>query len=58
MITSDYTPDPLLEYGVLHPYAYSRLAAMIGGRVLYVDGQDQRGLHDVVGTDSCASRPN
>jgi len=44
VITSNFTPDELLEYGVLHPYAYSRLVAMIGGRVLYVDGQDQRGL--------------
>lgn len=43
VITSNFTPDELLEYDVLHPYTYSRLVGMIGGRVLYFDGVDQRG---------------
>jgi hypothetical protein len=44
VMTSNFTPDELVEYGVLHPYAYSRLVAMIGGQVLYFDGEDRRGL--------------
>jgi len=43
VITSNFTPDELVEYGVLHPYAYSRLVAMIGEQVLYFDGEDRRG---------------
>ncbi len=42
IFASNFTPDELLEYGVLNPYAHSRLMGMIATRTIMFQGDDQR----------------
>ena len=42
IVTSNWTPDQLVERGTINPASYSRLVQMTHGKLLTFDGADQR----------------